>query len=47
MGVSASERNLSYHLFFNAGHFIGRDQPKAAYAFARDVILGIGKEDDA
>ncbi|KAF5373507.1 hypothetical protein D9757_010495 [Collybiopsis confluens] len=39
-GIVHQERNLTYALFQNAGHFVPRSVPEAAFVFLREFILG-------
>ncbi|KAK7037692.1 hypothetical protein VNI00_010918, partial [Paramarasmius palmivorus] len=40
VGIIHQERNITYALFENAGHFVPRSVPEAAFVFLRDFILG-------
>ncbi|KAE9402737.1 alpha/beta-hydrolase [Gymnopus androsaceus JB14] len=42
-GIVHQERNLTYALFQNAGHFVPRSVPEAAFVFLREFILGSNK----
>ncbi|KAL0571646.1 hypothetical protein V5O48_010319 [Marasmius crinis-equi] len=39
-GIIHQERNITYALFRDAGHFVPRSQPEASFVFLRDFILG-------
>ncbi|KAF5358669.1 hypothetical protein D9758_007755 [Tetrapyrgos nigripes] len=39
-GIVHQERNITYALFPNAGHFVPRSVPQAAFVFLREFILG-------
>ncbi|OJJ44703.1 hypothetical protein ASPZODRAFT_18277 [Penicilliopsis zonata CBS 506.65] len=39
-GIFASERGLTYHLFWGAGHTVISDKPQEMFAYVRDVVLG-------
>lgn len=39
VGIWASERGLTYHLFWGAGHTVVADKPKEMFAYVRDVVL--------
>ncbi|PVF95685.1 alpha/beta-hydrolase [Serendipita vermifera] len=39
-GIVHQERNVTYALFYGAGHMVPTDKPKAAYAFLREFVLG-------
>ncbi|KAJ3809239.1 alpha/beta-hydrolase [Lentinula lateritia] len=39
-GIVHQERNLTYALFQNAGHFVPMSVPEAAFVFLREFILG-------
>ncbi|KAK7037693.1 hypothetical protein VNI00_010919 [Paramarasmius palmivorus] len=40
VGIIHQERNVTYALFENAGHFVPRSVPEVAFIFLRDFILG-------
>jgi carboxypeptidase D len=39
-GVWTEERGLTYHLFYEAGHAVPRDQSAEMWEYVRDVIVG-------
>ncbi|KAF9525355.1 Alpha/Beta hydrolase protein [Crepidotus variabilis] len=39
-GVVHQERGWTYALYYGAGHLVPHDQPRAAYEFFRDFVLG-------
>lgn len=39
-GIIHQERNVTYALFYGAGHMVPTNKPKAAYAFVREFVLG-------
>ncbi|EFQ98715.1 carboxypeptidase cpdS [Nannizzia gypsea CBS 118893] len=39
VGLWNEERGLSYHLFFEGGHFLPADLPKEVFDYVKDVVL--------